>query len=132
MKHFFLPILALVALAVSACSESLFSSGKLPDETRVIDGPTLAVPPQFNLRPPREGEAYEDRLSEQKTREAQTLIMGGESPSATTSTPTEEWLLMQAGQADPNIREALTTSATTPQEEKGGFLDRLMGRDEKK
>lgn len=120
---------ALAALFVTACSSDtpLLSPRTLPDETRVVDGPSLAVPPDFTLRPPRQGETYEDQLRAQKTAEAQTLILGAP-VSKTTATTSEDWLVGQAGTADPSIRESLTASATVP-EQQPGFFGRLLGRD---
>jgi len=130
-NEIFYPVSCLLlasTLASCASDTPLFSSRTLPDETRVIDGPTLAVPPDFALRPPRQGEDATDKLRAEKTREAQTLLLGAPLETETEgSTTTESWLLGQAGTADENIRETLTASPTTPVA-KPTIMDRLMGK----
>lgn len=133
------------ALLLAACGNSAgkLMGKSLPDETQVIDGPTLALPPQYELRPPREAADYESVLRAQKTVEAQALITG---VSATAVTPAagavpsgDDWLLKQTSQqvgvvADPNVREDLrvvTPEELKAQEEakaKKGLLGRWFGR----
>lgn len=90
---------------------------KLPDETRVIDGPSLALPPNFDLRPPREAADYESVLRAQKTIEAQSLITGvapatGAAAPAADVPEADAWLVNKVGAqagvaADPNVRADL-------------------------
>jgi Protein of unknown function (DUF3035) len=133
------------ALLLAACGGS---AGKLmgksmPDETQVIDGPTLALPPQYELRPPREAADYETVLRAQKTVEAQELITGvsgtAVAPAIGAVPAGDDWLLKQTSQqvgvvADPGVREDLRV--VTPEElqareeakAKKGLLGRWFGR----
>ena len=133
------------ALLLAACGGS---AGKLvgkslPDETQVIDGPTLALPPQYELRPPRESADYESVLRAQKTAEAQSLITGvsgtAVAPASGEVPATDAWLVKQTSQqvgvvADPGVREDLRikTPKELQEEEKAkksrGLLDRWFGR----
>lgn len=133
---------AAVLLAGCGNSAGKLMGKSLPDETQVIDGPTLALPPQYELRPPRESTDYESVLRAQKTVEAQSLITG---VSATAVAPAmgsvpagDEWLLQQTSQqlgvvADPGVREDLRV--VTPEElqaredakTKKGLLGRWFG-----
>lgn len=110
------------ALLLAACSGSgpKLMGKSLPDETQVIDGPTLALPPQFELRPPRESADYESVLRAQKGVEAQNLIVTGSSATTVGASAavsggvpaSDDWLLqktaVQNGVAtDPDVRSEL-------------------------
>lgn len=130
-------LLAGVALVMlTGCGETKLFDKSLPDETRVIDGPTLAVPPSMELRPPREAADYETTLRAQKTAEGQALITGVSSTnvvSTTASVPSDEqWILQQTGaKADPNVREELEEAAKAPEEKKkGGLFSRWFSKNE--
>lgn len=139
-KH--LLMLAGVAVVAAACGETkLIGSRALPDETRVVDGPSLALPPDFSLRPPSKAEDYEAVLRAQKTAEARSLITGvsatvvGESATAVGAVPTPtvgepNWLTDQAGTAQGDIREQLEREAAEiEKEEKGSsFWSRITGK----
>lgn len=131
-------IIAGVALILAGCGETKLFDRSLPDETRVIDGPTLAVPPSMDLRPPREAQDYETLLREQKTAEGQALITGVSATvpvSASAAVPSEdEWLLQQTGtKADPNVRAELEAAAKNPDEDKKpGLFKRWFGKNEDK
>ncbi len=136
-------VLAAAAVAVSACGGG---GGKLlgkslPDETQVIDGPTLALPPQFDLRPPRDAEDYESVLRAQKGAEVRSLITGtdvqaGVEPAAAGAVPeSDAWLVnrtaAQSGVvADPNVREDLRVKdpAELKAEEDAKAKKGLIGR----
>jgi hypothetical protein len=118
----------------------------LPDETQVIDGPTLALPPQFDLRPPREAADYESVLRAQKGEEARSLITTGSSVTTVTGATADvavpsadAWLVdktaAQTGVvADPNVREDLRVKdpeevkAEEEAKKKQGLLQRWFGR----
>src|ERR1700743_813652 len=68
--------LAGVSLLTACGSTKLMSDKAPPDEPQVIDGPGLVLPPDFDLRPPREATDYESVLRQQKNAEAQGLITG--------------------------------------------------------
>ncbi|PZP39113.1 MAG: hypothetical protein DI585_05190 [Pseudomonas fluorescens] len=152
INKFMMPAVALaMTVLLSACGEGkMLSMGKnLPDETRVVDGPTLALPPQFELRPPRESADYESVLRAQKTAEARSLITNGTVAAASTSAhgelepaagpvpASDNWLLQktadQAGvTTDANVRTALAESkvaAETTPAKKGLFARWFGGSD---
>ena len=139
--------LVLAALGLSACGGSKILSKSLPDETRVVDGPTLALPPQFELRPPRESSDYESLLRAQKSEEARSLITGTSATtvmqdgSAEAAVPAADaWLVEKTSAqtgvvADPSVRKDLVE--VTPEELKAredakakrGIIGRWFGRD---
>jgi hypothetical protein len=109
-----------VALLAAGCGETKLLDRSLPDETRVIDGPSLAVPPSMDLRPPREAEDYETVLRAQKTVEGQALITGVSASSVVSGSEAvpggDQWILQQTGaQADPNVRAELEAAAKNPE-----------------
>ncbi len=137
-----------MAVLVTACGSTKLMGKTLPDETQVIDGPTLALPPQFELRPPRESSDYESLLRAQKSAEAQNLIVNGTSATTAGMAPatggevpaTDAWLLnktkAQTGVvADPNVRAELDAAGKSPEEQqakaeaakKQGLLKRWFG-----
>ena len=90
-------VLCAGVLVLSGCG-SLFGGKGMPDENRVIAGPKLAVPPEFELRPPREGDDFATKVSAEKSGEIQTLIGGGPAaPAAAAPTDTDTWLLETVG-----------------------------------
>lgn len=91
-------VMVVAAGVLLAGCGSLFGSKGLPDESRVIAGPKLAVPPQFDLRPPREGDDFANRVSAEKSGEIQTLIGGAPVEKVETApTDTDSWLLQTVG-----------------------------------
>lgn len=95
----------LCTLALTACGSgagTILGGGAPPDETIVVSAPSLTVPPNFSLRPPRTGDdAREDVL--RRTPSVAPVADGVE----------DAWLLQNANKAantraDENIREALT------------------------
>jgi hypothetical protein len=105
--------LAGVSLLTACGSTKLIGNKAPPDETQVIDGPGLVLPPDFDLRPPREAQDYESVLRQQKNAEAQGLITGVSGTVANeggSAVPAgDQWLLKQAGgTAQPGIRNKLS------------------------
>ena len=100
---------AVVAIGLAGCGETKLIGGrKAPDETQVVDGPNLVLPPNFDLRPPRQADNYESILQQQKNAEARKLIAGQPAAvSGTTTAGADQWLLDQAGRADADIRDTL-------------------------
>lgn len=139
-------VLGAAAVALAACGETKIIGKSLPDETTVVDGPGLELPPDFALRPPREAQDYETVLRAQKAAEAQTLITGVSTTvpsdaSATMAVPASDaWLVnktaAQAGAAQPDIREQLKQDAAGKKDEaaeaeanrKQGLFGRWFGR----
>ncbi|MFZ2587934.1 MAG: DUF3035 domain-containing protein [Alphaproteobacteria bacterium] len=128
-------LMASVMVVLAACGGTkLLGSRTPPDETQVIDGPSLALPPDFNLKPPTEGDDYEAMLGAQKTREAQALILGGSvTPTMVMGvSATDQWLVQQAGTADTSIRDQLKADAAAPKPEaEKTFWERIMGKKSK-
>lgn len=140
-KH--LLIMAGMAVLVAGCGETKLLSGRnTPDETRVVDGPSLALPPDFDLRPPTKSEDYEAVLRAQKTVEARNLITGvsgtvvegvpttSVNAVATPSVGEPNWLTDQAGTARGDIREQLEREAAQEKEAEkdSGFWNKIMGK----
>lgn len=125
-----------LALGLVACGGNPLVGGRTaPDETRVVDGPSLAIPPDFDLRPPREGEDYSSRLNRQKTQEAEEIITGGSSVNAGAA-GADDWLLQEVeGEADPSIRQTLEEGYKVDKQEKNKSWwerqsERMFGEDE--
>ncbi|MFZ2620739.1 MAG: hypothetical protein WAX89_07700 [Alphaproteobacteria bacterium] len=86
-----------VAASLAACGggkSSLLGSKTAPDETYVVDGPSLVLPPNFSLRPPADGKMVEQTL---------------QAPVA--ADPNDAWLLKNAGAVDKDIRKKLEEPA---------------------
>lgn len=131
------------AIALAGCGETKLLTRTLPDETRVVDGPSLALPPDYQLRPPREAADYETMLNRQKTAEAQALIVGAAAGTSATAVAPEtnsgavpasdDWLVRQTQQqggitTDPNVRQTLEEETKQPEEEaKKGFWQGWFG-----
>lgn len=89
-------ICALLAVGLAACGG--VSGRKAPDETQVIEGPSLAIPPDFELRPPREGDDYQSQLLQQQNAKVQELITGSTTTDGKAAPAAEDtWLLNQFG-----------------------------------
>ena len=122
-----------LALALGACEgtkEQLGLTKKPPDEFRVHARAPLSVPPDFNLRPPRPGEArpQEGTTSQQAQRTVFGLDPVRSLNGAGRRSPGEEALLRQAGtgQAEPNIRQIVDRESGRLNEEDETFLDLLV------
>lgn len=122
------------ALLAAGCGETKLMARTLPDETKVIDGPSLAVPPSFELRPPREAADYEAVLGGRKVVEARGLITGVSGTAVVSgSAPlqgADALLIKQTGVAvDPNVRSDLEKGEVVEEDkEKKGLLKRWMER----
>ncbi len=126
-------ILSLLALStfLAGCGdvvESLGMGRNPPDEFAVVDRPPLALPPDFNLRPPRPGAARPQDVN--TTQQASTMLFGSNarssgqlghsafmanaSPADAFRSESEKSILNAAGvnRADPNIRDLVDREAT--------------------
>lgn len=130
MMQKFLPIL-IVSFVVTACGGNggLVASRGAPDELRVIDAPPLTLPPNFDLRPPREGE--KGKLTVRKhAQQAQQIVLqtDGQKPSQGA-----DWLVKQAGgdERDPDIRLKLDVEAEVEEVEEANqsWFGRVFGKD---
>lgn len=135
-------VLAGMAVMLAGCGGTKLIGGRtLPDETRVVDGPSLALPPDFELRPPEKTQDYEAVLRAQKTAEAKGLILGNQVGNVSeTTTPMQgatmvsgqdSWLTEQAGAADGDIRSQLDKDAEEAAKEPPSWWDRVRGKGNK-
>lgn len=112
-------VCALIAVGLTACGG--ISGRKAPDETQVIEGPSLAIPPDFELRPPREEGDYQAELLRQQDAKAQELITGSSGTNSVNATTDDAWLLNKFGAksaATSNVRTQLEQDAAAEQPEK--------------
>ena len=124
-----LPIVALGMgmIAISGCQSIKRAAGVekiTPDEFRVVTKAPLVVPPEFNLRPPRPGEARPLEL--RPDMQAKTAIFGvqlGRDASAG-----EQVLIAQMGaqNADPRIRAIVDEEAGDITHKSEKFSDRIL------
>lgn len=127
-------VVAGMLLGLSACGETKLLGRSLPDETRVVDGPGLDLPPDFSLRAPEDASEAALRRTAQTSRSAQELLgvgVSGTNVSGTAAVPvSDQWLLDKAGgRVDPNIREALNAPTEAEEStEKPGLLKRWFGK----
>ncbi len=152
------PWAVLALLALSACGEqglgeTLGMNRVAPDEFTVVSRPSLSVPPEFTLRPPRPGEPPRgasadeaarsaltgkdvpltaDKLEQPKGATAVTPVITSDVPSGATNS-----FLKRIGteKADENIRDklredAVTAPAPKPQERTTLFEDWFGGKDD--
>ncbi|NBX86284.1 MAG: DUF3035 domain-containing protein [Proteobacteria bacterium] len=133
-KMWNMAMMAGVALLATACGETKLMARTLPDETKVIDGPSLAVPPSFELRPPREAADYEAVLGGRKMAEARGLITGVSGTVTVSESAAldgaDALLIKQTGVAvDPNVRADLEKAEVVEEgQEKKGLLKRWFDR----
>lgn len=137
-KHSLLA-LGLCAIALSACGGAKETFGledkAAPDEFAVVRRAPLALPPGYDLRPPRPGAP---RPQEQSPNElAKQVIFGEQAEQSTpkqTYSSTEDLLLRQAGaiKTDPNIRQKVDAESKDFDKSKIPLGKRLlnMGSDE--
>lgn len=87
-------ITVVMCLLLSACGgsdgfrETLGLNRKGPDEFQVLSRPPLTVPPEFNLRPPKQGAEYTPGVS--ATDQAHNRVLGADNnsaPAAATAVP---------------------------------------------
>ena len=123
-------IVAFSAVALSACGG--ITSKTAPDELAVIEGPSLAIPPSYDLRPPRSGveQSYEER------RAARDILLSSEGAKVESTSP-DSWLIDAAGGSarNPNIREELERELEAKAEKKEekkkkGWFGRMIADDE--
>lgn len=122
MKHILsFTLISLTAALLTACGGGQIIGSKAPpDELAVIEGPSLALPPDYDLRPPQDGEGVEESL----VSDTDEMVFGVGKPAAPAD-PADSWLLKKTGatKADPRIRAKLTQEQKVIQkEEKKGWF----------
>lgn len=119
--------------ALGACSntrETLGLNRDAPDEFAVVKRAPLAMPPSYQLQPPRPGTP---RPQEQGTRETAQRVVFGTEPE-TQSNPrgisaAEDALLQEAGAhaIDPSIRRVVDSETSQIDETQQPVVDRILG-----
>lgn len=138
MKKVYLLLVPVLALA--GCSG--LASNNSPDELSVIDAAPLTLPPNFDLRPPREGEKTGTmKVQEPSLKRAEDIALDlpyeeDQKMPKTKSTGTEDaWLLEKAGSdnRDESIRLKLEVEAAPEEDNQPGWFERTFGsKDETK
>ena len=128
-------VLVLAALPLGGCdtiNRALGTEKVIPDEFAVVSRAPLAIPPDYQLRPPRPG-ASPTQESTPTEQAQQAIFKAGDQqaalPDADKLSPGENLLLRQAhaGDAAPGIRETITREARAgdgPVDD--SFVDKLM------
>lgn len=131
-------LLFLAACEGNEVKETLGLNRDAPDEFTVVSRPPLSVPPEFNLRPPRPGEAPLGIKAEDKAKSLITGINSAGAPvdAVQTAQPANgaaASLLRKAGaeRADSGIREKLGVDERTPLENKNAktLMEQLSGKE---
>lgn len=106
-------------LALTACDgvrDTLGIGRVAPDEFAVVDRPSLAIPPDFTLRPPQPGAPRPQEIDPNKRAEQTVFGVTSAQTENGKAVPTtlEADLLKQAGadKAESNIREQIDREAT--------------------
>lgn len=116
-------------LTLGGCTsvrQALGGEKTAPDEFRVVSKAPLVVPPEFNLRPPRPGEARPMEL--RADLQARTAVFGVQ--VGTTASEGEKLLVARAGgtNADQRIRAVIDEETGGVARKSTGFADRILGR----
>lgn len=122
-------VATIAALSLGGCAsvrQALGSEKTAPDEFRVVSKAPLVVPPEFNLRPPRPGEARPMEL--RADLQARTAVFGVQ--MGATASEGEKALVARAGgtNADPRIRAVIDEETGGVSRKPVGFADRILGR----
>lgn len=125
-----------LAFVLGACnvSEQLGLTKSSPDEFRVVAHEPLAIPPDFQLRPPQPGAPRPQEGSTQE--QAQIAVFravpsdkpASQAASDSNLTPGEQALLLSAGtdQSDPNIRQLIEQETSEINAADENFFTRLI------
>jgi Protein of unknown function (DUF3035) len=122
-------VASIAALSLGGCAsvrQALGSEKTAPDEFRVVSKAPLVVPPEFNLRPPRPGEARPMEL--RADLQARTAVFGVQMGAS--ASEGEKALVARAGgtNADPRIRAVIDEETGGVSRKPQGFADKILGR----
>jgi len=122
-------LVAILAAATAATGCSSFSravgaSRSSPDEFRVMTHAPLTLPPDYNLRPPRPGEARPGESD--PASEARTALFGDNVGQSATQGERAFVSAAGAATADDNIREQIDYEAQGVVRRNEGFVDRVL------
>lgn len=126
-KPIALMVVLAAATAASGCagvSRAIGASRSSPDEFRVMTHAPLTLPPDYNLRPPRPGEARPGE-SDPST-EARAALFGDNVGQAATQGERAFISAAGASTADDNIREQIDYEAQGVVRRNEGFVNRLL------
>lgn len=121
------------ALVLSGCSDLQSAIGQkkdAPDEFAVVSHAPLSLPPNYQLRPPRPGEARPQEKSVKK--EAQSIVLGANSPAASVQTgPTTTGINamrrdLKVDDAMPGIRKIVNEETANYKYEDEYLIDVLL------
>jgi hypothetical protein len=128
-------IAALAPLVLSGCEGLRRTVGlekTVPNEFDVVQGTPLAIPPDFNLRPPKPGAPPTQDISP-TTEAKEAIFRAGDQtaklPAAAGARSAGEDELLRgadAASAEPDIRDVVNKEATEEHPFNKGFVDRLM------
>ena len=123
----YLAVLVAASAAVSGCASvqrAVGATRTAPDEFRIVTQAPLTLPPDYNLRPPRPGEA---RPQENAPNAEARAALFGQDVGATAS-PGERQLVTNAGAeaADANIRDTIDFESQGIVRRNEGFVNRLL------
>jgi hypothetical protein len=110
--------------ACQALSEASGSGKVVPDEFRVVAKAPLVVPPDYNLRPPRPGEARPLEL--QPDMQARSAVFGVQMGVTASESERELIARLGASNADPRIREILDAETGDIARKPENFADRIL------
>lgn len=107
-------LIAALLLTLSGCSgvaDALGFGRNPPDEFAVVERPPLAMPPDFELRPPKPGAPRPQEVS--MPERASAVLLGPATKKAGSASESETALLSAAGaaKADPAIRTTVDREA---------------------
>ena len=124
---------ALAAAGISGCSDearqSIGLGNKPPDEFAVVTRAPLALPPDYNLRPPAPG-TRRPQEAEIRDEVRQTLVRSASTSAAPSdnSSPAESAFLQRAGagKSEPGIRSKVDAESAALAESATGFVDKIV------
>jgi len=114
---------ALLSTGCASAGKALGMSKAAPNEFNILTKPPLVVPPEYNLRPPREGELnVEEKYATVAARQA---LLGEIDPAKPTQG--EAVLIAKAGggRADPAVR-VIIDGENSIERKNRGFADRVL------
>jgi hypothetical protein len=115
---------ATAASGCSSLSRAVGATRSAPDEFRVMTHAPLSLPPDYNLRPPRPGEA---RPSERDAASEARTALFGENVGAQASQGERSFVAAAgATAADDNIRQTIDFESQGVVRRNEGFVNRLL------
>ncbi|WP_156767599.1 DUF3035 domain-containing protein [Candidatus Viadribacter manganicus] len=126
-KPIALMVVLAAATAASGCagvSRAIGASRSAPDEFRVMTHAPLTLPPDYNLRPPRPGEARPGESD--PASEARAALFGDNVGQAASQGERAFITAAGAATADDNIREQIDYESQGVVRRNEGFVNRLL------